>query len=82
MKFAKMAAAIVFAVTTISMSGCSAINKVYVEADRLTYNAIAPEFLWYVGNDDTLEAAQKERRARTIEAWLKRIEEAESQLGN
>lgn len=58
--------------------GLAACNPgaAYVEADRLTHEAIAPEHRRYVDADPNLDAEQKARRHRTLDAWAVRIEHA------
>ena len=56
--------------------GCSPAS-IYIEADRATYEAIAPAYLGYIERDPGLDADQVERRARLIETWRIRIEQAE-----
>jgi len=59
--------------------GTSPDLKVYVEADRLTYEAIQEEYLSLLEKSD-LDPAQKKRRQRLITSWRKRIEGAEESL--
>ncbi len=56
---------------------CSCVSKVYIEADRATYQAIEPEYRAYVMKDVDLTQEQKERRFLTLQTWLQRIETAE-----
>ena len=60
----------------IALSGCG-MTPAYVEADRATYDAIAPEYLVYVVSDESLTPGEKERRARTLVSWQARLEEGE-----
>lgn len=48
----------------------------YVDADRLTWNAVAPEYDAYVQGDPKLTPDQKARRRRTVDTWRLRIESA------
>jgi hypothetical protein len=57
--------------------GCSATGP-YVEADRATFNAVAPEYEAYVSADPGLTPDQKARRSRTVQAWRLRIDAASS----
>lgn len=52
-------------------------TEAYVEADRMTYNAIAGEYLSFVGNEDGFSVEQKARRGRLIDSWRMRLEAAE-----
>ena len=65
--------AIALLALSLTSPGCS-ISKEYVAADKATYDAIAPEYLKYVGTDATLDAEQKARRERTIKSWKLRID--------
>jgi hypothetical protein len=49
------------------------MGREYVKADRLTYDAIAPEYLRYVDADPGLTQEQKDRRHRTVDTWNLRI---------
>lgn len=60
----------------LSMS-TACVSKAYVAADRATFEAVAPEYRAYVEQDSVLDGAQKERRFRTLETWLVRLEAAE-----
>ena len=58
----------------LGLSACvSPSHTAYVGADRLTFDAVAPEYLRYVEADPSLDGAAKERRKRTIESWRLRI---------
>ena len=57
---------------------CSGCVGQYVEADRATFDAIAPEYLGYVENDTRLTPDQVARRQRTVETWRMRIEASAS----
>lgn len=65
----------------VLLTGCAGLDQKYVAADKLTHEAIAPEYRRYVERDAGLDAAQKKRRLKTLEAWAARIEEAERALG-
>lgn len=49
-------------------TGCT-LQSGYVTADRMTFDAIAPEYRLYVAEDDTLSHEKKERRYRLVESW-------------
>jgi hypothetical protein len=57
-------------------SGCS-VAATYVEADRATYNVIAPKFLKYLEADETLDPKVKEADALLVKSWDLRIRKAE-----
>lgn len=59
-------------------TGC-ALNKEYVKADRLTYEAIAPAYLKYIDADPALDQEQKDRRKRTVATWKLRLDKAEEE---
>ncbi len=52
--------------------GCS-VPSGYVAADRLTYDAIAPEYKLYVSEDPDMSEEQKERRYANVSSWDARI---------
>lgn len=52
----------------LSVVGCAAPAS-FLAAERATYNAVAPEYLDYVNADPKLDAAQKQSRRDTIQAW-------------
>ncbi|MGD9727795.1 MAG: hypothetical protein AB7L09_00080 [Nitrospira sp.] len=61
-------------------AGCATTEIVqndYVEADRATYEAVAPSYLQYVQGDSALSKEEKTRRERTIKTWRLRLEQAE-----
>lgn len=58
-------------------ASCVGPDATYIAADRATFEAVAPEYLEYVQADESLDAAAKARRTRTIETWQKRLEAAE-----
>jgi hypothetical protein len=55
------------------LPGCVSPNK----ADKLTYDAIAPEYLGYVEKDASLDEKQKERRRETVRSWEARAKRGE-----
>jgi hypothetical protein len=67
---------LVAALCTISLAGCASASDAYVAADHATYDAIAPEYAAYVAQDPLLGVTEKNRRARTLDAWRLRIESA------
>lgn len=52
-------------------------TQVYVEADRATYEAIAPAHTRYVAADASLSPEQRQDRRDLLDTWRKRIEAAE-----
>lgn len=66
----------------VMSSGCCAtvdlIRADYTAADRATYEAVAPKYLEYVAGDDDLTSDEKKRRARTVDTWRLRLEQAEA----
>lgn len=57
------------------VAGCSSADmKAYIEADKLTYDALAPEYLELVNESDKLDKDQKGRRKKLIETWKMRID--------
>ena len=60
-------------------TGCASIDKAYVEADRMTYEAIGTEYVEYVNQDDNLREWEKTLRSENVKSWASRIAEAEEQ---
>ena len=61
----------------IGVAGCAGIDRSYVRADRLTFEAVAPQYERYVRSDESLDANEKENRLFTVDLWNRRIKEAE-----
>lgn len=61
-------------------SGCSGLHASYVNADRLTYEAVAPEYRDYLEADTELSVDARERRLRTLNSWEARVAAAEEAL--
>jgi len=54
------------------------ISQEYVKADRLTYDAVAPEFRAYVEGDPKLDTPEKKAvRLHTLETWDLRLRKSE-----
>lgn len=66
--------AVLFLVLTLG--GCVTAADAYVDADRATYEAVAPEYLKYIEADATLNAMQKQIRRDNVAAWRVRIDKA------
>ena len=56
--------------------GCTP-QAAYIEADRATFDVIAPAYLGYVQADPALDQDQIDRRQRFVDTWRIRIEKAE-----
>lgn len=58
------------------LSACEGLSvaDAYVEADRLTYEAIAPSYRAYVEADVSLDEFSKQSRYRLLQTWEQRIE--------
>jgi len=67
---------LLFIILFISLCSCTQMDAGYVQADRATYEALAPEYLDFV-NDSTLDDDEKDRRRRLVESWNIRIKAAE-----
>lgn len=65
----------------LAVSGCAATGDIirsdYVQADRATYEAVAPEYLKYVEADQSIDSDERKRRERTVTTWRLRLEQAE-----
>lgn len=55
------------------LAGCN----LGLEADRATYDAIAPEYVAYVDSDATLTPEQKERRHETVRSWEAKLKKGD-----
>lgn len=66
-------------VCALALAGCCSVDPLYLEADRATYDAVAPEYRIYVQEDQALDQAQEDRRQRTLAAWEARIKAAEAE---
>lgn len=61
----------------LALAGCATPDRLYVAADRATYEAVAPSWSAYISVDPSLTAQQRARRLTLIETWRQRIEAAE-----
>ena len=55
------------------LAACSCTAQPYVDADALTFKAIAPEYVRYVAADPALDAEKRDRRLATVRTWAERI---------
>lgn len=60
----------------MALAGC-AVDAAYVEADRATFEAVAPRYSAYLEADPLLTDDARARNKRTVRAWWDRIERAE-----
>jgi hypothetical protein len=57
-------------------AGCATtLDGAFAQADRATYDAVAPEYSAYVAADPKLDDEQRARRNRTVETWRLRVED-------
>lgn len=75
--FCAIGVIVVGALILLTMSGCASIDKVYVAADRATYEAIAPRYLNYLENDDSIRSWERDLYKELTKSWMERIQEAE-----
>ena len=61
------------------LSSCEGLSvaDAYLEADRLTYKAIAPKYTAYVEADASLDEGTKKLRIAVLRAWKVRLDENE-----
>lgn len=61
------------------IAGCTGCTpgKAYIEADRATFDAIAPEYLELIESSGKFDEAKIQRRKDTVESWRRRIDAAE-----
>lgn len=58
------------------LSSCEGVSvaQAYVDADRLTFNAIAPHYQQYLEADTEIGDAHRAARLRLLKSWKMRIE--------
>lgn len=64
----------------LTCQACASVPELYVDADRATFDAVAPEYTRYIESDADLDDGQKDRRLRTLDTWERRIQAAEEGL--
>lgn len=60
------------------LSSCQGPQGAFVKGSRSVFDVIAPAHRAYLAADGSLDAAQKARRIRTIDAWEIMIKKAEA----
>lgn len=59
----------------LSGVGCATtVSGSYVDADRKTYEAVAPDYAAYINSDSKLKADDKKIKLNTLATWKARIE--------
>ncbi len=71
-RFAAAAAAL------LVVAGCQGPSDAYVAADRATFDALAPDYIHYVTQDQSLNDDSRNRKLRTIATWQARLRAAEA----
>ena len=59
--------------------GCGNIappSVAYLASDQSTFTAIAPRYLYYVGSDASLSAAEQQSHLTTVQSWANRLSAA------
>lgn len=64
-------------VAALLMTACGSLDKQYVEADRATFDAVAPRYSKYLDEDKALDDTTRQERKDTITSWRVRLETAE-----
>jgi hypothetical protein len=64
---------LMFCFVALGSTSC-AVDEGYRLADKATHNAIAPEYLDYVEDDESLDEDEKQSRRDTVATWRKRID--------
>lgn len=83
MEWEKLAVlAAIVGLIVLGVSGCTTPAREYIEADRATFDAIAPEYREYVTGDDVLSEIEKDVRLHTLQSWDERIAAAEEALND
>jgi hypothetical protein len=67
-------------VLSVLIPACAALDPAYVQAERATFDALAPAHRSYVDADLDLSGDEKARRMRLLDSWEARIERAEREL--
>lgn len=76
MKHSRLRVAVLATFFAVAAPSCTPVQA-YVEADRATYEAIAPDHRMYVTNDPSLSQDQKTRRLDLLNSWDLRTRKAE-----
>jgi uncharacterized lipoprotein YajG len=61
----------------LCLTGCATLDKSYVQADRATFEAIAPYYESKVTSDSELRDWEKDLRLEVTKSWEERLIEAE-----
>ena len=61
----------------LALTACTP-TKLYLRADRSTFNVVEPEYRTYVELDGRLTSEQKARRNRLLNSWQKRLDAAQA----
>lgn len=64
------------AALALGLSACATSER-YADADRQTYEAVAPELEAYIEADAHLTPEQRERRRALLRSWKARIDAAQ-----
>ena len=57
----------------LAVSGCASVSESYLDADRATYRAIAPQYRQYVEQDSSLDTESRQRALNTLDSWELRL---------
>jgi hypothetical protein len=60
----------------LALAGCRGPAQDYVDADALTYNALAADAVYGIKNNPALDDEQKKRHLNTVKTWRLRLEKA------
>lgn len=63
-------------ILVVSLAGCKGPAQDYVDADALTYNALAADAAYGIKTNPALDADQKARHLNTIKTWKLRLSKA------
>ena len=67
-------------VPLVTFTSCATISPEMVNAERTSYNAIAPDYLKYVNSDATLSIDQKVSRNNLVQSWDAQIKKLEDKV--
>jgi hypothetical protein len=67
---------LILPVIFLALAGCAGPSQDYVDADALTYNALAADAVYGIKNNPALDEEQKKRHLNTVKTWRLRLEKA------
>ena len=62
---------------SLALCSCGPLATVHQVADQATFDAIAPEYTYYVENDQKLSQKDREIKLHTVKTWADRLKQFE-----